>query len=87
VATGFSDENLQEIFDLVKDSVISRSGKSVRFEPELVFEVGYAEIQKSPNYEGGYALRFPRFIRIRDDKSVDQVETLDQIRDRYDSRF
>ena len=87
VATGFSDENLQEIFDLVKDSVISRSGKSVRFEPELVFEVGYAEIQKSPNYEGGYALRFPRFIRIRDDKSVDQVETLDQIRDRYGSRF
>ena len=83
VATGFSDEQLAEVYDLLKDRVISQSGKEVRFEPFLVFEVGYSEIQTSPNYESGFALRFPRFIRVRDDKGVDEIETLDSIRERY----
>ncbi len=83
VATGFSDEQLAEVYDLLKDSVISKAGKEVNFEPSLVFEVGYAELQVSPTYEGGFALRFPRFIRIRDDKDITDVETIDSIRDRY----
>ncbi|MBP1929543.1 DNA ligase-1 [Methanolinea mesophila] len=83
VATGFSDEQLGEVFDLLKDRVIASQGKEVSFEPGLVFEIGYSEIQKSPNYESGFALRFPRFIRIRDDKSVDEIETLDSVRERY----
>jgi DNA ligase-1 len=83
VATGFSDEQLQEIYALLSDRVISQSGKEVRFEPGMVIEVGYSEIQRSPNYETGFALRFPRFIRIRDDKSIDEIETLESIRDRY----
>jgi len=83
VATGLSDDQLAEVFDLLKDTVITKSGKGVTFEPTLVFEVGYAEIQVSPTYEGGFALRFPRFIRIRDDKDIDDIETLDGIRARY----
>jgi DNA ligase-1 len=83
VATGFSDEQLAEVYDILKDRVISRSGKEVSFEPFMVFEVGYSEIQKSPNYEGGYALRFPRFIRIRDDKGIEDIDTLDGIAERY----
>ncbi len=35
------------------------------------------------NYGGGFALRFPRFIRLRDDKDITDIETLDSIRDRY----
>ncbi len=83
VATGFSDDQLAEIYDLLKDRVISHSGKEVKFEPFLVVEAGYSEVQKSPNYEGGYALRFPRFVRIRDDKGVGDIETIDGIRERY----
>jgi DNA ligase 1 len=83
VATGFSDEQLGEVYDLLKDRVIKKSGKEVSFEPDLVFEVGYAELQVSPTYKGGFALRFPRFIRIRDDKNITDVETLESIRDRY----
>jgi len=84
VATGFSDEQLTEVYELMKDRVVKKTGKEVMFEPDLVFEVGYAELQVSPTYEGGFALRFPRFIRIRDDKAVADVETLDSIRERYD---
>jgi DNA ligase-1 len=83
VATGFSDEQLAEVYDLLKDAVISRTGKEVRFEPELVFEVGYAELQVSPTYEAGFALRFPRFIRIRDDKDTTEIETLESLKQRY----
>ena len=83
VATGFSDEQLGEVYDLLKDTVISGAGKEVRFEPGLVFEVGYAELQVSTTYEAGFALRFPRFIRIRDDKDTTEIETLEGIRDRY----
>jgi len=83
VATGFSDEQLAEVYDLLKDTVISGSGKEVNFEPGLVFEVGYAELQVSPTYGAGFALRFPRFIRLRDDKDTTEIETLDAIKDRY----
>jgi DNA ligase-1 len=83
VATGFSDEQLAEVYDLLKDNVIKKAGKEVTFEPSLVFEVGYAELQASQNYEGGFALRFPRFIRIRDDKDIPDIETLESIRERY----
>jgi DNA ligase-1 len=83
VATGFSDEQLSEAYDLLKDTVISSAGKEVRFEPELVFEVGYAELQVSQTYEAEFALRFPRFIRIRDDKDTSEIETLDSLKERY----
>jgi len=83
VATGFSDEQLAEVYDLLKDTVTTKSGKEVAFEPTLVFEVGYAELQVSQTYDGGFALRFPRFVRIRDDKDIAEIETLESIRDRY----
>jgi DNA ligase-1 len=83
VATGLSDEQLGEIYELLKDKVIRKSGKEVTFEPGLVFEVGYSELQVSPTYEAGFALRFPRVIRIRDDKGIADIETLESIRERY----
>jgi DNA ligase-1 len=83
VATGFSDEQLAEVYDLLKDTVIRKAGKEVTFEPSLVFEVGYSELQASTNYEAGFALRFPRFIRLRDDKGLADIETLDGIKERY----
>lgn len=83
VATGISDDMLSVLYSLLKDSVILEAKNTVSFEPELVFEVGYAEIQKSPTYKAGYALRFPRFIRLRDDKRIDEIETIYSIEERF----
>jgi len=83
VATGFSDEQLAEVYEMLKEAVIAKSGKEVTFEPTLVFEVGYAELQVSPTYGAGFALRFPRFIRIRDDKDITDIETIESVRARY----
>lgn len=87
VATGLSDEDLAAIFDLLKDLVIAEKGKEVVLEPAVVFEVGYAEVQKSPTYASGYALRFPRFVRVREDKGVDEVETVDGMLERYERQL
>jgi len=83
VATGFSDEQLSWLFDILQDDIIRKDGKMVYFEPRLVFEIGYSEIQKSPNYEGGYALRFPRFIEVREDKDPKEANTAEDVEERY----
>ena len=83
VATGIDDSMLSTLYDLFKDKIIAEKGKTISFEPDVVFEVGYAELQKSINYAAGYALRFPRFVRLRDDKNVDEIETLESLTRRY----
>lgn len=84
VATGLTDEMLKELTERLKPLIIKQEGKIVEFKPEIVFEVGYEEIQKSPKYPAGYALRFPRLIRVREDKSVDEVDTLERVRELYE---
>lgn len=86
VATGLSDEQLLMLYNTLKDHVINTDGKMVYFEPVLVFEIGYSEIQRSPNYEGGYTLRFPRFIQLRDDKDIREANTIGDIREIFERR-
>ncbi|NLC91678.1 MAG: ATP-dependent DNA ligase [Methanocorpusculum parvum] len=83
VATGIDDSMLSTLYDLFKEKIIAEKGKTVSFEPDVVFEVGYAELQRSTNYAAGYALRFPRFVRLRDDKDVYEIETLESLTRRY----
>lgn len=84
VATGFTDEDLEELTELFKQLIVYSHGKVVEFVPKYVFEVAYQEIQKSPKYESGYALRFPRFIRLRDDKDVSEADTIERIEKLYE---
>ncbi|WP_406661172.1 ATP-dependent DNA ligase [Methanolobus sp. ZRKC3] len=83
VATGFSDEQLTELTEMFSELIVMESGKEIELKPEVVFEVAFEEIQKSSNYESGYALRFPRLVNIRDDKSVEDVETIERIGEMY----
>ena len=87
VATGFTEDDLEELTELFKPLIVSQEGKRVEFIPKYVFEVAYQEIQKSPKYESGYALRFPRFIRLRDDKDVDEADTIERVENLYKMQF
>lgn len=60
---------------------------TVSVRPEIVVEVAYNEIQKSPQYQSGFALRFARITRIREDKSVEQIDTIERIRELYEKQF
>jgi len=86
VATGTTEEQLSEITEMLKPLIISEEGTYVKLEPVKVFEVAYEEIQRSPNYPSGYALRFPRFVRVREDKSPEEADTLSRIEELY-ARF
>jgi DNA ligase-1 len=79
VATGITDERLAELTDLLEPHVLSEDGQTVEFLPEVVFEVGYEEIQSSPTYGSGYALRFPRFVGVREDKSPADVDSVERV--------
>jgi len=79
VATGITDEELAALHDRLEPYVRSESGTEVDIEPAVVFEVGYEEIQHSPTYSSGYALRFPRFVGVREDKSPDDADSLERV--------
>ncbi len=66
---------------------VADDGYTVRVRPEIVVEVEYNEIQKSPTYASGLALRFARIARIRDDKAPGQVTTLAELRALYERQF
>ncbi|QKG91747.1 ATP-dependent DNA ligase [Halorubrum salinarum] len=79
VATGITDEALADLTERLEPHVVDETGTTVAFDPELVVEVGYEEIQTSPTYSAGYALRFPRFVGVREDKGVDDVDSLARV--------
>jgi DNA ligase-1 len=66
---------------------ISDDGYTVTVRPEVVVEVAYNEIQRSPIYSSGFALRFARVTRFRDDKSPAQATTLPELRALYERQF
>lgn len=79
MATGFSDEQLEEMTQLLKDDIIREDGKEAILKPKVVVEVAYEEIQKSPTYTSGYALRFPRLVRFRPDKGPEDADTPERV--------
>ncbi|WP_226006568.1 ATP-dependent DNA ligase LigA [Natrinema salinisoli] len=79
VATGITDEKLAELTELLEPHIAAEDGQEVELEPEIVFEVGYEEIQSSPTYSSGYALRFPRFVGVRPDKDPADADSLERL--------
>jgi DNA ligase-1 len=84
VASGFSDEQLVEITEKLNPLVIGEHDRIVELRPDIIVEVKFQEIQKSPIYSSGYALRFPRLVRIRDDLSPEEVNSFARVMNIYD---
>ncbi|MBN1923386.1 MAG: ATP-dependent DNA ligase [Nanoarchaeota archaeon] len=81
LGTGFSDEDLAKMNELVKKNIEEETNTKVVLKPAIVVEVEYEEIQKSPTYSSGYALRFPRLVRFRPDKTPDEANTIKMVED------
>ncbi len=84
--TGFTDEQLETFTDLVEPLILEIDGREAVFRPAVVLEVEYEEIQKSPKYDSGFALRFPRLSRIRHDLEPADVDTFDTIATLYEEQ-
>lgn len=72
--------SFKELTDKLKPYITKEKGKSVKIKPKIVISVTYQEIQKSPNYNSGFALRFPRFTALRPDKPLSEITTLEEIK-------
>ena len=72
-----------ELTKLLKPLIEDDSGRNVRIRPKIVVEISYEEIQKSPTYNSGYALRFPRVVRLRDDKGPKQADSIADVERLY----
>jgi len=69
----------EELTAMLKPHITSESGNSVIIAPRIILEIAYEEIQKSPTYTSGFALRFPRFIRLRTDKGPEDSDDLEKL--------
>jgi len=88
VSTGLKEKEEEgvsfiELTKLLKPLITEEQGREVKVKPKIVITVRYQDIQKSPSYESGYALRFPRFIALRPDRSVDDIATLEEVERDY----
>ena len=84
---GLTDQQFVEMTERLWALATADDGYTVRVRPEVVVEVAYNEIQKSPTYRSGMALRFARITRIREDKAPGQAATLDELRLLYERQF
>ena len=93
VGTGLTDEQFKELNNRLKNLVTHEKPKEYEVhkdltpdfwvKPEVVVELAADELTKSPKHTAGLALRFPRLVKFRDDKSVNQATTLVEIKKLY----
>jgi DNA ligase-1 len=84
---GLTDEEFEWMTKRLLELKISDDGYTVTVRPRIVVEVAYNEIQKSPKYKSGYALRFARITRVRADKAPEEADTIQRIRELYERQF
>ncbi|NIO44125.1 MAG: ATP-dependent DNA ligase [Candidatus Aenigmarchaeota archaeon] len=73
------DITFKDLTEILKPHIESEKGNKVKIKPKIVIEVAYEEIQKSPTYSSGYALRFPRLLRVRWDMGPAGIDALERI--------
>jgi DNA ligase-1 len=85
--SGLTDVEIAAMTEHFKATTIDRHGPVHRVEPTVVLEIAFDRIQESSRHKSGYAMRFPRIARIREDKTVDQISTIDEVRRIYEGQL
>ena len=84
---GLTDAEFEVMTKRLLDLKVRETRYTVYVRPEIVVEVSYNEIQKSRQYKSGFALRFARIARIRDDKGPEEADTMTRIKTLYEKQF
>lgn len=85
--SGLTDAEIAAMTEQFLRTTLERFGPVHRVEPAIVLEIAFDRIQESKRHKAGYALRFPRIVRIRNDKAVDQISTIDEVRRIYQGQL
>ncbi len=92
VGTGFKEKEgeegvtFEQMTKLLKPLIIEESQNEVKVKPKIVIEVNFEEIQKSPTYTSGYALRFPRLVKLREDRRAEDCARIEEIDNFYNQQ-
>ena len=78
---GLTDLEIAELTERFKAITTQQFGRFHAVRPEIVLEVTFDIVQKSARHKAGYALRFPRIVRVRDDKPPGEIDTLQRVRE------
>ncbi|MQA41617.1 ATP-dependent DNA ligase [Rugamonas aquatica] len=74
--SGLSDAEIAQVDRAIRKTTIEKFGPVRSVTPSMVFEIGFEGIASSPRHKSGIAVRFPRILRRREDKSVEEADTL-----------
>ncbi|PYQ30756.1 MAG: hypothetical protein DMF56_08115 [Acidobacteria bacterium] len=85
--SGLTDAEIAEMTEHFKKTTIEQHGPVFKVQPTIVLEIAFDRIQESKRHKSGYALRFPRIVRIRDDKTPEQISTIDEVRRIYEGQL
>jgi DNA ligase-1 len=83
--SGLTDAEIEEMTKFFEEHTIKTFGRFRLVEPIVVLEVTFNGIQRSARHKSGFALRFPRIIRIRQDKRAEDIDTLETVEKIYAS--
>ncbi|MBI4440922.1 ATP-dependent DNA ligase [Candidatus Woesearchaeota archaeon] len=90
VGTGFKEKgdglSFSTLTEQLKPFLVKEERREVHIKPMLVLELAFEEIQRSPSYSSGFALRFPRLVRLRTDKAAQDCSPLSYVQRLYDEQ-
>jgi DNA ligase-1 len=78
--SGLTDEEIQRVDSFVRKNMVERFGPVRTVKPDLVFELGFEGIQRSTRHKSGVAVRFPRILKWRTDKSAEEADSVQSLR-------
>ena len=84
--TNDDETSFHELTEKLRPYFLEEKGKSVKIKPKIIVSVTYQEIQKSPNYNSGFALRFPRFTALRPDKPLNEVSSFEEVKKDFENQ-
>ncbi len=82
--SGLTDAEIAEMTEWFLAHTVDDQGYRRTVEPRIVLEVAFNNVMRSDRHESGYAVRFPRILRLRSDKSPDEIDTLETVREIYE---
>jgi DNA ligase-1 len=80
-----TDAEIRVVDRFVRANTIEAFGPVRSVKPELVFEIAFEAIQRSSRHKSGVAVRFPRILRFREDKTIEQADSIATIHEMLDS--
>jgi DNA ligase-1 len=84
--SGLTDAEIAHLTQLFVDQTIEDHGSLRIVEPTIILEVAFNNVMRSDRHNSGFALRFPRILRIRDDKPLAEIDTLKRVEEIYASQ-